>query len=341
MTNRLRPCVWAVLRRALDTRGRLVKRRGDVVEQQEEPSHHEQGDDRNHERVLDRGHAVFTRPQLRELGADVVGRRAQQEHSSAPPFPPQGPAGGAAAQRHVPLVLTAPAALGEPVQLRACLANALQGNLVAQGAHAHRVWCRSDLRRITHPILPTQHLTVLSYACWAQSASSSKRSWTALNSATTPEMSRSAMMVAIRAYSTEVTPRSRQRGSRILNLSYSERARPLAGCAATTVRRRSIRDDGSSCSSGSSPGRAPPAPSSNRPWAECLPGRLESTSDSRASTSLAGRRPRPASCRSTAMASRSDRAGRWGRGRVRAAQVSTTPSNWAPKGTWRPRRPRG
>ena len=32
---------------------------------------------------------------------------------------------------------------------------------------------------------------------------------------------------------------------------------------------------------------------------------------------------------------------RWPTGSTRAAQVSTTPRTWAPKGTWRPRRPRG
>src|SRR5215211_4312019 len=77
--------------RVTDTVASVVERAGHVLEQEEEPSHHEQGDDRNHERVLNRGDSVLMRPKIRDLCADIHERRAQQEHSSAPPFPPQGP----------------------------------------------------------------------------------------------------------------------------------------------------------------------------------------------------------------------------------------------------------
>src|SRR4029453_754658 len=139
-------------------------------------------------------------------------------------LPPAGATDGAVAQRHVPLVQRQPGP-GKPAQLRACLANASQGKLVAQGAQGNRLLFRSALRKITHPFVSTQQPTSV-YACSAQSASWSKRSWTALNNATTPTTSSRAMMETIRAYSTEVTPRSRHRLARILDLNYRVRTRP-------------------------------------------------------------------------------------------------------------------
>src|ERR687889_598821 len=61
--------------------------------------------------------------------ANVVLSRSIRLHL----LPPAGAADGAAAQRQVPLLQTLAWQSGKPVQLRACLANALQGNLVAQG----------------------------------------------------------------------------------------------------------------------------------------------------------------------------------------------------------------
>src|SRR4029453_5305235 len=115
-----------------DTRSWGVEVALHVREQEVEAGNHEQGDDRDHERVLDRGDTVFTRPHLREPGAEVVDRRAQQEHSSAPPFPPQGPPAARWPNDMSRWFSVGPAS-GEARPVAACLADTLQGNLVAQG----------------------------------------------------------------------------------------------------------------------------------------------------------------------------------------------------------------
>src|SRR4029450_1242461 len=208
-----------------------------------------------------------------------------------PPFPPQGPPPARRPTDNVPAGAASAWQRGSPVQLRACLANALQGNLVAQGGAGHRLWCRSDLRRITHPPVSTQQPTAsaVDVAIGLRGAVgvAVEARLDAIEQGDDPadedQHDDGGHQGVLDRGDAALSPGGRLHP----HPGYSERVRP-AGWPTAAVRRGRIRDDGSSGSSGAAPAWRPPPPS-NRPGAGGVPGRAETTSGSGAATSVPGR----------------------------------------------------